>query len=203
MGFLDEIKSLFNTKEAGNSKNNNLIRNIVIIGMIGTLLLLFANVFVDTNDNRQEIPASFYQDNTNKIDEVNYETKISNQLEEIIGLIKGVGNVKVNVYVTRYAEYEYEYNSNLINKITSEADHNGGEREIVEDNIEKELVITKDSAGNERPVIRKETRPVIEGILIVAQGAEKSQIKYEIIKSISSLLNIPIHKINVLPYERR
>ncbi len=117
-------------------------------------------------------------------------------------MIRGVGKVKVKIYVRGYKEIEYEYNSRSLNKVTSELDQNGGQREIVEDNLERELVLTRDGSGNERPIIRRERFPEIEGVLIVAQGAENSQVKAEIIYSVRNLLNIPVHRISVLPYER-
>ncbi len=202
MGVIDELKDIFTGSGENGEKNTNLLRNIIIVGMVGTLLLLFGNVFVNTGNENQKIPVTSVNQGKERLDDSDYEKRMTNDLEEIIALIKGVGNVKVKIYIKRYAEYEYEYNSNKTNKITSETDQDGGERKIAEDNLESELVIVTDSVGNDKPVIRKKTLPDIEGVLIVAQGAELSLIKYEIIKSVSNLLNIPIHKINVLPYER-
>lgn len=202
MWILDLLKNLFLSEGEDGGKNNNLIRNIIIIGMIGTLLLLFGNVFVNTGNETTQPDVSSIREEKETFDEFDYEKRLTNELEEIISLMKGVGRVKVKIYGSRYPEYEYEYNSNRINKTTSENDQNGGERKIVEDNFESKLVIINDTSGNEKPVIKRKILPDIRGVLIVAQGAENSRIKYEIIKSVSSLLNIPIHRINVLPYER-
>ncbi len=202
MGVIDDLKDIITGNGENGNKNTSLLRNIIIVGMVGTLLLLFGNVFVDTGNENQKIPVTSVNKDREILADSDYESRLTNDLEEIIALIKGVGNVKVKIYISRYAEYEYEYNSNKTNKITSETDQNGGERKIAEDNSESELVIVTDSVGNDKPVIRKKTLPDIEGVLIVAQGAEISLIKYEIIKSVSNLLNIPIHKISVLPYER-
>ena len=201
MGVIDELKDMITGNGENGNKNTSLLRNIIIVGMVGTLLLLFGNVFVNTGNENQKSPVTSVSKEKVILDS-DYESSLTNDLEEIIALIKGVGKVKVKIYISKYAEYEYEYNRNQTNKVTSETDQNGGERKIAEDNIESELVIITDAVGNDKPVIRKKTLPDIEGVLIVAQGAEISLIKYEIIKSVSNLLNIPIHKINVLPYER-
>ncbi|MFP4661890.1 MAG: stage III sporulation protein AG [Halanaerobiales bacterium] len=203
MGLLDDIKDIFTSDgdEMARGKNNKLLRNIIILGMIGTLLLLFGNVFVSPGNNNQQQIVSPVREERNT-DENDYEKRLTDELEEIIGLIQGVGRVKVKIYITGYTEYQYEYNTSRMNKITNETDQNGGEREVVEDNSESELVIITDPAGNEQPVIRHKILPDIKGVLIVAQGAENGRIKNEIIRSVSSLLNIPIYKINVLPYER-
>jgi len=202
VGVIDDLKDIFTGAGENGQKNSSLLRNIIIIGMIGTLLLLFGNVFVNPGNDSRQSPVTSISKEKQISNDSDYENRMTNDLEEIIALIKGVGKVKVKIYITRFEEYEYEYNTNKTNKITSETDQNGGQRKIAEDNLENELVIITDSAGNDKPVIRKKTVPDIEGVLIVAQGAEVSQIKYEIIKAVSNLLNIPIHKINVLPYER-
>ena len=163
-------------------------------------MLLFGDLFTGKKSRVQETPV--YQQSKEVQVEVDYEARLSSQLEEIISLIRGVGKVKVKIYVRGYKEIEYEYNSRSLNKVTSELDQNGGQREIVEDNLERELVLTRDGSGNERPIIRRERFPEIEGVLIVAQGAENSQVKAEIIYSVRNLLNIPVHRISVLPYER-
>lgn len=197
MGFMDELKKIFAGDEKSEGKNKNFLRNLVILGMLGILILLFSDLFINTDVKKRGTESNYIE-----VLEVDFEKKISRELEEIIGLMKGVGKVKANVYVKKYTVYEYEYNSSKINKKTNETDQNGGEREIVEDNVKNELVIIKDVSGNEKPVLKKETGPEIEGVLIVAQGAENSYIKYQILKAVSSLLDISIHRISVLPYER-
>ncbi|MFW5981094.1 MAG: stage III sporulation protein AG, partial [bacterium] len=77
------------------------------------------------------------------------------------------------------------------------------QREITEDNQERQLVVIRDSAGNEQAVIRTKTLPEITGVIIVAQGAENSRVKYDVVRAVANLLDIPVHKISVLPYERR
>ncbi|MFW6021911.1 MAG: stage III sporulation protein AG [Halanaerobiaceae bacterium] len=205
MGILDEIKDIFSNdsnRGDGKGKNSNLLRNIIIIGMVGTLLLLSGNLFNSNNsENNNQIAVQVDKNNTvNR--EKDYIASLNEELEEIIGFVKGVGRVKVKVYVEEYTEYEYEYNTNTVDKITQETDQNSGQREINENNMESKMVVLKDISGEEKPVIRKKKLPDITGVLIVVEGAENSGVKYEVIKSVSRLLNLPLHKISVLPYDR-
>lgn len=197
MGILGELKKIFAGDKNAEGKNNNFLKNLVVLGMLGILILLFSDLFADNEPRNQGM-----ESNHSEVIELDFENKINNHLEEIVGLIKGVGKVKVSVYIKEYTRYDYEYNSSKINKTTDETDQSGGKREIIEDNIKDELVIIKDVSGNEKPVLRKETGPEIEGVLIVAQGAENSRVRYQIIQAVSSLLDIPVHRISVLPYER-
>ncbi|MFW6287127.1 MAG: stage III sporulation protein AG [bacterium] len=202
MGILDEIKNIFWDNEEGGGKNNSLLRNVIILGMLGTLLLLFYNVFLDINDPEPPVQVVERAHESQDIKNMSFEESLAAELEEIISLIYGVGDARVQIYASQQSKYEYEYNTNLLNKITNETDQSGGQREIQEDNQEKELVILRDSSGNEQPVIRNKTLPEVTGVFIVAEGAENSKIKYDIVKAVASLLDIPVHKISVLPYER-
>ena len=202
MGLLDELKNLF-TGRGTKSNNSNYLRNIIILGMIGTLLLLFGNMFSSINTPRER---TVIQENNTKQElstASNYQDQLEAKLEEIISLIDGVGRVRVQVYLKSSVEYEYEYNQNTTSKITSENDQSGGERRIEEDIQESDLVILRDSSGNEQPLIRRKNIPVVSGILIVAEGAENSHIKYSITRAVSNLLELPLYKINILPYEGR
>lgn len=198
MGILDELKNILNNNE--NKGSHSILRNIIILGMIGILLLLFTGLF--TSDNKTSPPVSHGSRLANNEVKVSYEEKMAREIEEIISLVSGVGKVKVKVYTNSALEYQYEYNESRSNKVTDEIDQNGGERKIDEDRFENELVIIRDASGGETPVVKKKQQPAISGILIVAQGAENSKIKMNIITALRSLLNLPVHKISVLPYGR-
>ncbi|ACL69380.1 Sporulation stage III protein AG [Halothermothrix orenii] len=195
MGVLNDLNSIF-----GKEKGNKLLRNIVILGMVGTLLLLFGDIF---SSNPQPVTDNKPVITEEKNNYLTYEESLSKELEEIISVMSGVGKVKVQVYTLKGPEYSYVYDQNITNKITEETDQNGGQRQIQEDTTEKSLVVLQDAAGGEEPLISTKQSPVISGVLIVAQGAEDSEIKYNITKSVSRLLDIPVHKISVLPYKRR
>lgn len=200
MRIIDDLKKIIKGGDE-DDHGNSLFRNILILGMVGILLLLLSNSFINNQTSTPSIA-----DKSPPIEKRSlsgFEERLARDLEEIISLVKGVGKVKVKVYARTGPTYEYEFDQNHTNKITSETDQNGGERQIEEDNRENKLVVLKDAQGNEDPVIKREVFPVITGVLIVAQGAEESEIKYKIIRSVSSLLNLPVHKISILPYERR
>ena len=53
--------------------------------------------------------------------------------------------------------------------------------------------------GSEKvPVIEKELRPEIEGIVVSAQGGGNAAVRAEISEAMEALFNIPAHKIKVL-----
>ena len=196
MNIINKFKNIF--KEGENDKESNFLRNILILGLIGIIFLFAGNLFSSTNSSRTE-PTSL-KPVENDINQKSYQSELSQRLEETISLMKGVGQTRVQLITEQGPKYEYEYNVEQDNKITNETDQNGGERRIEEKNTKKDLVILRDNSGNEEPVKKVEIKPEITGVIIIAQGSEDSDIKYKIYKSVSRLLDLPLHKINVLPY---
>lgn len=197
MKVAEKIKELFFS-----DRNETLLRNIVILGMVGVVLLFAGSIIPDggttrEDDNFAEKKSSEQQHQ--EAEKSNYLTGMKEELTRVISAIKGVGDVEVQIYVEEGTSYEYEYNISEDNKITNERDQEGGNREINEDDYEQELVIIQDGAGNEKPVIRREKKPEIRGVLIVAEGAGVSSCKQEIFRAVQGLLDLPAHRINVLP----
>ena len=52
-------------------------------------------------------------------------------------------------------------------------------------------------ASGNSPVVVKEKQPEIQGVLVVAQGANNSMVKQAITESAQTLLGIPAHRVTV------
>ena len=93
---------------------------------------------------------------------------------------------------------ETAFNMITNEKTSEERDNEGGVRTIVETQSNKQVVVIRKD-GEDEPVIIKRSTPEIKGVLIVAEGASSSQVKQKIINAASTLLDVPVHKISVLP----
>lgn len=51
------------------------------------------------------------------------------------------------------------------------------------------------------PFVVKESVPEVQGVLILAQGADSSQVQEKLINSAAVLLNLSVSKIQVAPYQ--
>ena len=69
-----------------------------------------------------------------------------------------------------------------------------GERTIESYDLSKEVV----SDSNQTPITEKIVFPKIEGAIVIAEGAENLSIKEDIIKSVSVVTGLAVHKIQVL-----
>lgn len=80
---------------------------------------------------------------------------------------------------------------------SEEADSAGGTRKTVDEEAEKSVVFVEN--GSEKaPIVEKELRPAVEGVVISAQGGGNASVKTEISEAMQALFNIPAHKIKVL-----
>ncbi|MFW5998227.1 MAG: hypothetical protein ACOC1O_02320 [bacterium] len=203
MEIIDKIKEILHSNENKN-EYKVIIKYLFILGLIGIMLLMGENLFFTENNVNNTTSDSEKNTDQNRVkEEKTYLEKVSSDLEKLISSAEGIGRVKVQIFPSSSVDYEYEYNTDENNKVTDEIDQNNGERRIKEEQLQKELVILKDANGNEKPVKSRKNNPEIESILIVAEGAENSKIKYQIYEAVSDFLNLSLHKISVLPYERR
>ncbi|MCI8555228.1 MAG: hypothetical protein HFI85_01455 [Clostridia bacterium] len=128
------------------------------------------------------------KDTNNKIDNVSsnfsssgeYIDYLENKLENVITLVKGAGNVEV--VVTLEKGFEYVYATEEETRTTA----NG--TTITTSNI---VMV------NGKPVIKEEIYPVVQGIVIVASGANNVSVKMDILSIVQTVIEIENSKINI------
>ena len=104
-------------------------------------------------------------------------------------------NSKKDSEVLSYQEKQEKDLERILGKI------NGVTRVNSQETDGDKIVMSNSSNGSE-PVILKTEKPEVLGVMVVAEGAEDSKIKYEITKAISSLYNISVDKVNVLAMKK-
>lgn len=63
---------------------------------------------------------------------------------------------------------------------------------------EQTVILLEDTGGATQPVILKEDGPVVEGVLITAQGADQPGVAAALNQAAQALLDVPAHKVAVL-----
>ena len=56
--------------------------------------------------------------------------------------------------------------------------------------------------GADRPVMVREAKPTIKGVLVIAAGAADSAVKANLTRAVEAGLGIPTYKITVLPLRK-
>lgn len=128
------------------------------------------------------------------------EETLEARLRSILSRIEGAGEVEVRVTLARGPVYEYAVNTNTNDRRVEEADNNGGRRVTTEKGAEEQLVMRQVGGGQE-PVIVRQTKPEVQGVLVLAQGAADPLVRARLSQAVQTLLGVAPHQVAVLPRE--
>ena len=195
------MENFFNKIIEKNPKTNNKrkIENLCffIIILIVTLFLM-KNIWSghskasELDEEEQNNSTEVLAVNNNNSSKIELEEK----MENILSTIKNVG--KVNVFIN-YSESSSSiplYDESTTTSTTTEGDSDGGTRNTIETENQKEVVFTEKS-GIKDPVIQKTVMPVIEGAIITAEGASDASVKTNIINAVQAVTGLTIDRIQV------
>ncbi|NLM50104.1 MAG: hypothetical protein GX196_04025 [Clostridiaceae bacterium] len=173
---LEQIINFFRDK-----KGINIIYIVLIIG----IFLLSFDVFFPKSETKTK-------ENTQTQQKAEYEKELEERLEETLSKIKGAGRVKVLINLKD--EGEIVTLSNIKEKTS------GREGERVND-VEKSVAILKID-GNESPLVIRNEKPRVKGVIVIAEGASNAYIKEELTKAVITFLDVPAHNVAVFQGEK-
>ncbi len=128
---------------------------------------------------------------------VSYERFLEQRLEDILSHVDGVGQVEVMIVLKSSEEKVWRVDRDTSYSITQETDQNGGSRRV-ESQAVTENTILSGQTGKEEPLLTKEMKPEISGVIISAEGGKSPQVQAEISAAVEALFDVPSHKIKVL-----
>ncbi|MBM7867919.1 stage III sporulation protein AH [Heliobacterium gestii] len=132
------------------------------------------------------------------------ERLLSDRVSNAVSKIEGVGATEVVVSLAQGTRSEYATNNNANNKKIEEKDKSGGTRVTSDSTDSRTVVVVKESsAAKEQPVVVREMRYEIAGVLVVAEGAKDAAVRQNISRAVCTLLDIPAHKVSVFPREEK
>lgn len=179
----DFLKKLF-TKE-----------KLPILLLIGVLLVIISIPVKKSNSSKQESVTI-----ATSIGEKSYVEELEEKLEQLLRKTKGVGENSVMITVKNTGkEVLYSQKNSSTHKIT-EKDADGGNRTEESESI-GETVLYTDENGVSKPYVQGVLMPEIQGVVIIAEGADKAEIVAAITEAASTLLNVSVNKINVMKME--
>ncbi|WP_421379519.1 stage III sporulation protein AG [Bacillus salacetis] len=146
---------------------------------------------------QEEVPAFGTKDSKDSMMR-DYEDRYENQLKEALEDIAGVSDPTIVVNVESTERKVYEKNNSSQTQVTKETDREGGNRSIEDKSSDEQLVIIRDGE-KEVPIITETKKPKISGVLVVAKGADNIQVKKWIIESVTRVLDVPSHRVAVMP----
>lgn len=187
---------------------------IIIVVLFGAGIMLAGNMLFQDNSNSdittsgntgvatEDAEETFGQKNTSGNNEISdYETEYKEQIKEAINTIAGVQDAVVYVNVDGTEKSIYEKDSTQTTQNTEETDTQGGKRQVEETSTEEKVVVVP-SGDKQVPIVVETKKPTIRGVLIVASGAEDIKVKSMIIEAVTRALDVPNHRVSVMPKEK-
>lgn len=126
--------------------------------------------------------------------EAAYESAVKELLQKVVG----VGEVDVMVTIDSTEEVVVKESVRDTQQVTEEKDRNGASRHITDISRSGEIVLYQ-SNGSQQPLVLKKIKPKIRGVVIVARGAENATVKKMIVEAVGRGLEVPVHRISILP----
>ena len=162
--------------------------------------MLLSSFFISSESERAEVHLEAEETvSAFASKEVTQEEKVEQELEKILNKIEGVSDVSVLVSFYAGPKYIYAVNYEENFRETEERDRDGGSRDIVEKNNKDQIVLRRGEKGEEIPLIIEEIYPEVQGVLVVARGVEQPVKKSQIVEAVKTILDLPYHKVVVLP----
>ena len=190
------------------SKDQRIISYLGLMLAVGVFIMLLSGPLFRNTASREseiaiDIDAPLYTANTTApIEETHhfhvYERVLERRLEEVLSLVDGVGQVRVMVTFSQGREMVFAVDRNVNNSATKEEDSQGGTRQQSSQQSQEKTLIITDRSGMDRPLVIKETEPIIGGVMIIAEGGDNILIRDALIRSTSTLLGIDINRVQVM-----
>ena len=162
------------------SKIKQVKHKEIIIAILVILVCLVAYTFYVSSDKEPD-----------KNVDIGSRT-LTSELEEMLGYISGVGDVKLIIVYNGGDSLEI---ASTIDKTTTSVEEDGRVTVTVDEMSSPVL----DDSGN--PLVIGETRAEIEGVLVVCEGGDDPKVRVEIMSALANLLNVKYDSINVLDME--
>ena len=183
-----------NSKSESKKKIENLC---FFIGILIITLILMKSIWKGNTEKSKLDEKENYTDEVLAIDNNNQKNnEIEDKLEDILSSIKNVGKVNVFINYSESTSYIPLYDESTTTSTTTEGDSSGGTRNTVETENQKEVVFTEKS-GVKDPVIQKTLMPIIEGVIITAEGASNANVKTDIISAVQAVTGVSLDRIQV------
>jgi stage III sporulation protein AG len=180
------------------------LRNLIAVCIALGFVLIAMNVLLpnskslssnklSTTTTQEKVDNTATTDGT---DAKNYEENQKTDLTNILKKMNGVGDVEVMISFENEEQKVPAYDKNTQKSTTEETDNQGGTR-VNNQNTDGSTIVMTTSDGKNEPFILTTYKPKINGVIILAEGATNSKIKYEIEQAVSKLYNLSLDKVNV------
>ncbi len=127
-----------------------------------------------------------------------YAEAIERELEAVLGLMEGVGSVKVFITWERGPERVLAFDETVEQREPAAPTDASRSPSVAERRLQRQLAIVRDSDGRrESPVVLTERSAVVRGVMVVADGARDPSVRLAIQRAVSAALGVAPYRIHV------
>lgn len=150
--------------------------------LFGAMLIIVVLLFLDGGSEKKVT----VEENTSDLTSSSYDQSAS--LTRLLEKIRGVGNVSVSIEYAGSSVKTYAYNEETAERVGN------GDDGSAETTTSKEMVLLN---GDETPVVIEETYPKINGVVVVAEGADDPQIREALYNTVTTYLDIKANRVEI------
>lgn len=177
------------------------VMRLALLIIAGVLLLLSS--FGGQENKKEEKKSETKQLEQSEEYQLNtYIENMESRLTNVLSQVDGIGKVQVMITAKSTQEKVVLKDVPYKKSTVKEQDGSGTTKESTEMTGEEGTVLEKQQDGSENPYITKEIQPEIEGVIVIAQGAEEKRIQAEINDAVVALFSVPSHKIKVMKMKK-
>ena len=180
----------------------SIIRKIGIPKLIVMLLCGMAIIFlsVPADEDEENAQNTLITNDTKSIEisSNEYSEELEKKLTEMLNKIEGISNVNVMITLKCGNESVVLTEASTQKNEKKDTDGSGNVSEQSEYKNEILVVYEKNSSGETIPYVVKENVPKVEGVAIIASGAEKTENMIKITSIVQALFDVEAHKISVV-----
>ena len=178
----------------------------LIVLLVGVLLLVIA-IPMDQKDEKntetttqtEAASDSKKEENTETTDQSDreeYRKSLEKELAQMLAGAEGVGRVQVMITLKDDGEYVVEKDRTDTSTLEEEQDKEGGSRNTSQ--LESQETTVYSGSESNTPFISQELKPKVEGVFILAEGADNAIVKQNISEAVLALFNVEAHKIKIV-----
>ncbi len=197
---LEDGKKLLNRLTGGKKIRKDQCLIVILLGVLLCVISLpveKSTVKSDISDRADDKISEHKQSATGN-ESADYVREWEKKLEESLLYIEGAGQVKVLITLKESEQKILAKDGTEDISETTETDASGGSRRMTENRMEKNTVYTVDERGQDLPYVVKTITPTVEGVVVIAQGADIPRVRQNIIESIQVLFDIDMNKITIV-----
>ncbi len=197
---MGESKKLFERIQGGKKLRKDQWLIVVLVGVLFCVISLPVEKEKSKSGLSDTAGATMkskqmFESEEEKTDYVTYWEK---KLEENLRCVDGAGKVQVLINLRESEEQILARDGEEESSDTVETDAAGGSRHVSESRMNRTVICTVDERGQSVPLVVKTVSPCVEGVVVIAQGADQARVRRDIIEAIQVLFDVDMNRISII-----